>query len=99
MLLQFFAAAAITALLFLLCWLLRGVMLTPVKTGSNTSLKIILAVTGTEPMLEQTVDSVLWLMENGTISGEIILHDCGMDTETAAVAEALVRRGAVKIID
>lgn len=99
MLLHFLAAAVITVLLFLLCWLLRGVMLTPVKTGSNTSLKICLSVTGAEPMLEQTVDSVLWLMENGTLSAEIVLLDCGMDAETAAVAEALARRGAVKIID
>ena len=99
MLLQFFAAAAITVLLFLLCWLLRGVMLTPVKIGSNTNLKIFLDVTGTEPMLEQTVDSILWLMANGTVSGEIVLRDCGMDAKTAAVADALARRGAVKIID
>ncbi len=36
--------------------------------------------------MEQTLDGILWLRENGTLPADIIIEDCGMDTETREVA-------------
>ena len=99
MFLKLLIAAGIAGALFLLCWLLRGVLLTPVKPGKNVSLKFLLVVSGPAPELEQTVDALLWLRANGTLPGEIIIADRSMDGETSEIIAALAKKGAVKIID
>jgi len=85
--------------LWLLCWRLRGVMLTPVKPGKNERLVLLLRVKGPAPTLEQTVDSLVWLRANGTLQGEILLTDEGMDSDTYAAAQLLQRQGTVRIIE
>ena len=84
--------------LTLLLWLLRGVMLTPVRLGKHQQLALVLTVSGESPELENTVDRLLWLMENGTLRGQLLLRDAGMDDETRQVAELLDRRGVIKLI-
>lgn len=84
--------------LSLLLWLLRGVMLTPVRLGKHQQLALVLTVSGESPELEHTVDSLLWLVENGTLRGQLLLRDAGMDDETRRVAELLERRGVIKLI-
>ena len=84
--------------LTLLLWLLRGVMLTPVRLGKHQQLALVLTVSGESPELENTVDRLLWLMENGTLRGQLLLRDAGMDPETRQVAELLDRRGVIKLI-
>lgn len=85
-------------ILFLIVWQLRGLLLTPVKLGKNTALSLVLTVFGAAPELEQTVDAICWLRANGTLRGELILRDAGMDAETARCAEILEKKGIVKII-
>ena len=99
MFLKLLIAAVIAAVLFLLCWLLRGVLLTPVKPGKNVRLKLLLVASGPAQELEQTVDALLWLRANGTLPGEIIIADRSMDGETSEIIAALAKKGAVKIID
>lgn len=82
-------ALAIAAALAVLIWLLRGVMLTPVRTGENQSITLVLRVTGNAKELEHTVDGLAWLIQNGTIPAELILLDDGMDEETRNAAELL----------
>lgn len=77
------AAAAI----ILLLWSLRGFMLMPLKLGKRTSLTVTLRITGPEPRLEETLDGIIWLRQNGTLPAEIILEDAGMDEETRETAE------------
>ena len=88
-------AAAISAVIILLLWLLWGVMLTPVKKGKNQMLTVTLKVTGPSPELENTVDGLLWLVRNGTLPAEIVIEDAGMDSETRRAAELLCSRGAI----
>lgn len=83
----FLAAGAVVYLL----WLLRGVLLTPVRLGKNESLQLVLRITGPEPALENSVNTLLWLMEDGVLPGELIIEDGGMDEETKRMAALLAR--------
>ena len=93
MVLQMVFSVIIAAALIYLLWLLRGVLLTPVHRGKNQKMIIALKVSGESPDLEQTVDGLLWLMSNGTLTGKILIIDDGMDNDTAAVAERLASDG------
>ncbi|MGN1003040.1 MAG: hypothetical protein ACI4PC_09735 [Oscillospiraceae bacterium] len=95
---KIFIAVMLAALILLSLWLLRGRLLTPVRLGKNQRLSLVLTVSGPAEELENTVESLLWLIDNGTLRGEILVRDAGMDPETAAAAELLQRRGAIKII-
>lgn len=98
MLLKLLFAFAAAAALMLLLWLLRGVMLTPVRAGANERLSVVITVTGAAPELENTVDALLWLSQNGTLRAQVLVRDAGMEEETRRAAELLERRGAVKLI-
>ena len=99
MLLKLAIGAILAAGLLAFCWRLRGVMLTPVRSGAHIRTQIILWVDGAAPSLEQTVNGLTWLRANGTQPGEVVIVDRGMDPATAEVAAALEKRGAVKIIN
>ena len=99
MLLKLAIGAILAAGLLAFCWRLRGVMLTPVRSGAHIRTQIILWVDGAAPSLEQTVNGLTWLRANGTLPGEVLIIDRGMDPATAEVAAALEKRGAVKIIN
>ena len=77
---------------------LNGVMLTPVRAGANERLSVVITVTGAAPELENTVDALLWLNQNGTLRAQVLVRDAGMEQETRRAAELLERRGAVKLI-
>ena len=87
---------AIAAISLIIC-LARSVMLTPVCVGKNQSLEICITICGAAPELAQTVQSLLWLIENGTLKAEISIVDSGMDEETRRACEILQRRGFLKI--
>jgi len=87
---------AISAIV-LIIYFARAIMLTPVSVGENQNLEICITVCGASPELPQTVESLLWLVENGTIKAEICLVDGGMDEETRRASEILQRRGFLKI--
>ena len=99
MLLKLAIGAILAAGLLAFCWRLRGVMLTPVKSGAHIRTQIILWVDGAAPTLEQTVNGLTWLRNNGTLRAEVVIIDRGMDRATAEVAAALEKRGAVKIVN
>lgn len=89
MLWNILGAAAAAAFIVLLIWKLRGLMLTPIKTGRNTRLTVCLEVTGPDASLESEVAALKWLRENGTLPCAIEIHDLGMDEATRAVARSL----------
>ncbi len=91
-------ALGISAVLVLLMWLLRGTMLTPVRLGKNEQLSLVLTVSGPAPGLEHTVDALLWLVQNGTLRGQIVVRDGGMDQETRQIAQLLESGGIIKLI-
>jgi hypothetical protein len=91
MILKLLAAFLVAGAVVYLLWLLRGVLLTPVQLGKNESLQLVLRVTGPEPALENSVNTLLWLVEDGVLPGELIIEDGGMDEETKRVATLLAR--------
>lgn len=84
------AVAAGLVVLFL--WSLRGTLLLPVRCGRHTRLELRLDVCGPEPGLEETVCALVWLRENGTLRGRIVIEDRGMDAQTRETARLLSRR-------
>lgn len=85
-------AALAAALVIFLLWWARGAMLCPVRLGRHTALSLVLRVSGAEPALEETLDALVWLRENGTLRGNIIVVDAGMDDDTRRTAELAARR-------
>lgn len=77
MTLNFAIGFIVAAILMLIIWALKGVLLTPVKTGGGTDIEIDLRISGAEPSLEQTLRGLLWLRENGTLKANIriIAHE------------------------
>ena len=49
-------------------------------------------MSGAEPRLEETLSALVWLRENGTLRGRIIIDDCGMDGDTRETARLLAKR-------
>ena len=94
MLLGFAAALAV----MLLLWAARGAALTPVRPGKNERLAVVLTVTGADPGLEQTVDGLLWLRQNGTLRARLLVRDAGMDEDPRRAAEMREKKGCVELM-
>lgn len=92
MLFDIVVAFIIAGTLILFVWLLRGMLLMPLKKGKHTDLTVVVKVRDFEPNLEQTVTGLGWLESNGTLPANIVIMDDGMDEETLKVAQRLVRR-------
>lgn len=84
--------AVAAGMVVLILWSLKGALLLPVRCGRKTDLEIRLAVSGSEPRLEETLCSLVWLRENGTLRCRIIIDDCGMDDDTRETARLLAKR-------
>lgn len=97
MLIDVLVSIAIAIAAFLLIWLLRGIVLTPVPKGKNMSMKLVIDISGEAGELENTVDALVWLRKNGTLDADIVVRDLGMGEETARVAGLLKRSGTIDI--
>ena len=97
MLYKIFISFLVAGVLVFALWVARGVLLTPIVIGKNESIRIVLSVSGKSPCLQHTVDSLLWLRDNGTLACEIIIEDRGMDDETRQIAEILQRNGMITL--
>lgn len=97
---KFLAALAAALVCTLLVWMLREMMLTPVKPGKNTRQYVFLTVDGREPRLERHIYSLLWLNDNGTLRSRIVIMGYDLDEETRLVAQALERdHGCITFIE
>lgn len=92
MLFDIVCAFVIAGTLVLFVWLLRGMLLMPLVKGKHTKITVVVKVQGFEPCLEQTVSGLNWLKSNGTLPGNVVIVDDGMDAETRTVAEHLSRQ-------
>ena len=98
MLLKLLAAGIAAAVMLVIMWLVRGAMLTPVPIGKNARAEVRLHVSGSCPELEQSVDAIAWLRENGTLRANVTVCDEGMDAQTRLAAELLAKKGIIKLI-
>ena len=88
MLVNILAALAVSALLALVIWLLRGHMLTPVRAGEDLRLTVVVEVSGSGEGLEAAVRAIAWLRENGTLPCEIEIRGSGLSEAARETAEA-----------
>ena len=84
-------ALLISGALVTLIHVVRTVMRMPVPKTDGARLFTVIAVRGDAPQLEQTVDALIWLKTNGTLSGDVIIADCGLAPDARKVAELLAR--------
>lgn len=78
MLLKLLVGFVIAILVVFIVWMIKGLLLTPVKCGEDTKLYIFIHPKGEAPSLEHVLKGLLWLRENGTLAAEIqiITDDC-----------------------
>ena len=72
-------------------WYIKGVTLKPI-VGNNTALKICIHAWDEANDLEHTVQSILWLMDNGSLYGDILICNAGMAEEACAKAKTLEKQ-------
>lgn len=84
-------AVAIGTMSILAIWYVVGTFLTPVYTSDNIKIHMCVAVSGDCEELEQSINGLLWLINNGTVSAQIIIIDNNMDAGTRYAAETLAK--------
>ena len=75
-----------------LLWMLSGALLTPVRSGRDTRITLVVQARGDAPELENLLRGIRWLRESGTLMADVLLVDCGLTEEAAALAERLARQ-------
>lgn len=89
---DFIVGLAIAAVLFILFWSIKGVVLTPIIGGENTYIGIVLKVNGAEPKLEQTIKGFVWLRDNGTLKANLHINALHADDATLHIARAYAEK-------
>ena len=72
-------------------WLALGALLLP----GRCAVRLTVPARGGGEGLEQTVRGLLWLRRTGLWRGEVVIEDCGLDGDGAALARALAEEGGV----
>jgi len=67
-------------------------MRTPVRCGKDTDLATIVSIRNSAQGLEQTLEGLIWLRDNGVLEGQILIADCGVDEEGLALARLAVKK-------
>ncbi len=86
MLVKYIVVIVILLICASVCWLLHGILYSPVKPGENTKMSIILEVDGGSRDLEHTLRGLKWLRDNGTLKADIILSLNNPDENTEHIA-------------
>lgn len=90
-LLQFLAVLLAAFGLVSLGWLILGALLLPGVCAG----RMVVTAQGGADGLEQTVKAVLWLRRTGLWRGEVVIEDCGLDGDGAALARTLAQKRGV----
>lgn len=93
---KMFIQITLCALLILgFAWLLRMLgcaLLTPVRSSRDARLTLIIRACGDAPELEQLLRGIRWLHESRTLMADVLLVDCGLTDDAAALCERAARR-------
>ncbi len=92
MLVDFIVGLAIAAILLIMLWSLKGLLLTPITSGENTRISIEFSVRGSEPKLEQTIKGFVWLRDNGTLKANLRIDTHDADAAAKHIAEAYAEK-------
>lgn len=88
MLVNYIVGIAIFLCLAALYWILRGLVLSPVKGGEHSKLCVNIEVNGEEPKLEHILKGLIWLRDNGTLKADVSVNATEPDANTRLVALA-----------
>ena len=89
---QFLAVLLAAFGLVSLGWLAVGALLLPGVCPA----RMVVDAKGDGSGLEQTVKALLWLRRTGLWWGEVVIEDCGLDEDGAALAHALAAQNGVR---
>lgn len=93
---KMFIQITLCALLILgFAWLLRMLgcaLLTPVRSSREAQLTLVIQARGDAPELEQLLHGIRWLRESGTLMTDVLLVDCGLTDDAAALCERAARQ-------
>ena len=67
-----------------LLWMLSGALLTPVRSGRDTRITLVVQARGDAPELENLLRGIRWLRESGTLMADVLLVDCGLTDDARA---------------
>ena len=90
--LQFLAVLLAAFGLVCLGWLAVGALLLPGVCPA----RMVVDAKGSGGGLEQTVKALLWLRRTGLWWGDVVIEDCGLNREGAALAQALGAQNGVE---
>ena len=90
--LQIVIALAGISVMFGVFWFVYGTLRTPVRFGKGAGVNTVVSVRDKAEGLEQTLDGLIWLRENGALDAQILIADCGMDEEGRALAGQAVKK-------
>lgn len=75
-----------------LLWMLGCALLTPVRSGRDTRITLVVQARGDAPELEQLLRGIRWLRENGTLMADVLLVDCCLTDDARALCERAARQ-------
>lgn len=70
-----------------LLWMLGCALLTPVRSGRDTRITLVVQARGDAPELENLLRGIRWLRESGTLTADVLLVDCGLTDDARALCE------------
>ena len=89
---QILIAMGAVSVMFGIIWLIIGRLRTPILWGSQVRVSTVVSATGEAEGLEQALDGLIWLQENGLLKGQIVIADCGMDRDGERLARQAVKK-------
>lgn len=99
MLWNILGAAGVSALIMLLIWALRGLLLMPVRPGEGIEITVRLDVSGDAAALEGCVASLEWLRANGTLPCVLEVRAHGLSSSASSVLSALERSERIVLVE
>ena len=90
--LQIVIALAGISVIFGVCWFVYGTLRTPVRCGKGAGVNLVVSAQGGAEGLEQTLDGLMWLRENGVLDAQLLIADCGLNEEGLTLAGQAVRK-------
>lgn len=89
---SFFVALAAAMVCTALVLILRQLLFSPVRSGKNSELLIVLRIFGRETTIDYTLCSLVWLSQNDVMNARIIILGYDLDDETRYIAESYERK-------
>jgi len=90
--LQIAITLALAAVVLGVFWSMFGRLRIPVRSTRGLTVHTVLSVCGKAEGLEQAIEGLIWLQQNSTIDGQILIADCGMDDEGHTLVQLAIKK-------